>query len=182
MTYSPFNLPLTYSPIKIQFVPPVLITDSDTIDYSDYFIKITPPRSNRPGINYALSESILINIPTDGLLSLQLVPSDQFLPKGRYLVQYYKRGNSTPLDSQHWIVPVKPILSYLSLLYTGQALPLPYNVWSISSVSFAESFVYENNSLVAIGELLKAGITNLTVNYQPALTLDQVIENTVTGV
>ena len=182
MTYSSFNLPLTYAPIKIQFVPPVLITDSDTIDYSDYFIKISPPRSNRPGINYALSEPTLVNIPTDGLLNLQLVPSDSFLPKGRYFVQYFKRGNSTPLDSQHWIVPVKPIPSSLSLLYTGQPLPLPYNVWSVSSVSFAESFVYENNSLVATGQLLLAGITNLTVNYQPALTLDQVIENTVTGV
>ena len=182
MSYSPYNLPLTYSPIKVQFVPPIITDGLDAPDYSDYFIKIIPPRSNRPGINYTLSEPILINVPFDGLLSLQLVPSDNFLPKGRYHVQYFKRGNSTPIDTQNWIVPAKPILSSLGLLYTGSPLPLPYNVWSVSSVSLAESFIYENNALVAIGELLRAGITNLTVNYQPALTLDQVIERTVNGV
>lgn len=188
MVYFPLNLPLTYSPIKIQFVPPILIHDSDdsdvpdTTDYSNYFLKIIPPRSNRPGVNYALSEPIILNIPSNGFLSLKLVPSSNFLPIGRYRTEYYRKGNSTPLDVQNWIIPSKPLSTNLSILYTGQPLSLPYNVWSINSVSPSTSFIYENNLLTALGEALQAGITNLTVNYQPALTLDQIVEITTNGV
>jgi hypothetical protein len=178
--YSSLSLPLTYSPIVIQFVPPVLVGDEvDSTDFSDYWLKITPPRSNRPGINHYLKKDIHVNIPFDGFLKLQLIPSNIFQPIGRYEVEYYQKGNSTPLTKQHWIVPDKPLAAKLTLLYTGSLLPLAYNVWSVNSVSPSDSFIYENNQLNVIGLTLEAGITNLTINYQPALTLDQLIEYNV---
>lgn len=178
--YSSLALPLTYSPIVIQFVPPVLVgTAVDTTDFSDYWLKITPPRSNRPGLNHYLKKDIHVNIPSNGLLKLQLIPSNIFQPIGRYVVEYYQKGNTTPLTKQHWIVPDRPLAAKLTLLYTGSLLPLSYNVWSVSSVSPGDSFVYENNQLNVIGQTLQAGITNLTINYQPALTLDQLIEYNV---
>ena len=178
--YSSLSLPLTYSPIIIQFVPPVLVGDEvDSTDFSDYWLKITPPRSNRPGLNHYLKKDIHINIPSDGLLKLQLIPSNIFHPIGRYEVEYYQKANSTPLTKQHWIVPDKPLAATLSLLYTGDPLTLFHNVWNVNTVSPSDSFVYENNQLNVIGQTLQAGITNLTINYQPALTLDQLIEYNV---
>jgi hypothetical protein len=148
----------------------------NTTDFSDYWLKLKPPRSNRPGIYHYLQKDIHVNIPTDGLLKLQLIPSDIFHPIGRYEVEYYQKGNSLPLTKQHWIVPDKPLQATLTLLYTGNYLPLSYTVWNVSTVSPGDSFVYENNQLNVIGQTLQPNITNLTINYQPALTLDQLIE------
>jgi hypothetical protein len=178
--YSSLALPLTYSPIVIQFVPPVLVGEElDTTDFSDYWLKITPPRSNRPGLNHYLKKDIHVNIPFYGVLKLQLIPSNIFQPIGRYEVEYYQKGNTIPLTKQHWIVPDKSLQAALGILYTGNPLTLPYYVWSVNSVSPGDSFVYENNQLNVIGQTLQPGITNLTVNYQPALTLDQLIEYNV---
>jgi hypothetical protein len=178
--FSPSDLPLVYSPIRAQFVQPFRLSpdDEDLKDYSKYFLKITPPVSNRPGVSYYLKEPFIVNIPADGLLSLELIPSDRFLPIGRYVVEYYRKGNSVPLDKQNWIVPLKPLLSSTSVLYQSGDITLPYNIWSIANVTPAQSFRYENNILTAFGEMLEAGITLLNISFQPALTLDEIIERT----
>jgi hypothetical protein len=178
--FSPTDLPLVYSPIRVQFVQPFRLSpdDEDLTDYSQYYLKIIPPVSNRPGVNYYLKESFTINIPADGLLSLELIPSDRFLPIGRYAVEYYRKGNPVPLDKQNWIIPLKPFLSSTSVLYESGDITLPYNIWSIAKVTPAQSFRYENNILTAFGEMLEAGITLLNITFQPALTLDEIIERT----
>jgi len=67
-------------------------------------------------------------------------------------------------------------------LFTGNPIALPYTVWQVSSPDPSVSFTYENNMLTAIGASLVAGVSQFTVDYIPAVTLDQLIEYKPYGV
>lgn len=152
-------------------IPPNVVTTK-----SDYYLHITPPASSRPGVFSHIREPFIIEIPADGLVKFELIPSDLFIPRGRYRVRYYRRGNSKPFDIQNWIVRSKPLFQSLTLLYSSSQIALPYFVWAVNSVSGVDSFIFEQNMLNIFSNSLILGQSTISVQYQPALTLDQLIE------
>lgn len=168
------TLPVTCTLANDDSTPP-----STTPALSDYYLYITPPSSSRPGVFSHLREPFIVQIPPDGLVKFELVPSDLFIPRGRYTVRYYKRGQSKPLDIQTWIVRSKPLFASLTLLYSSSQIALPYFVWAVNSVSGVDSFIFEQNMLNIYSSSLILGQSTMSVQYQPALTLDQLVEYNV---
>ncbi len=169
---------LTYTPIVIQFLSPILNEDSSP--YTDkqgkkrYALRISCPPSNRPGEWQYIPDSYYYEIPDDGLLRLQLVPSDRYLPIGRYVVEYFRIGKKLPVLTQRWVVPKPPPIGTYSFSYELQPPILPVDVWKITSVSAGHEWVGLYNSLTwgtppALGEVVN-------VRYQRAVTLDKLID------
>lgn len=172
--YNPV-LPLTYSPIALELVSAYKLNEvTPTIDFTKYSLYIQPPRSSRPSIHHYLPQPFRIQFPSNGILKLQLVPSDIYLPIGRYQVSYYKEDVSKPLDKQVWIVRSRPLISSYSFLLNTNPYSLPLTFWDVLSVNSSSSFSYENNMLNVFSDNLLNTIINIT--FQPALTVDQLVE------
>jgi hypothetical protein len=171
----------TYTPIIIQFNPWILREDESALEHDPdvrYRLRISAPRSNRRGEEQYIADSILLDVPADGLLKFKLSPSDRYLPIGRYVVEYFRVGCSTPLDTQEWIVPSMPVRNTYSFVLGDLDPVLPLKVWRVLSVSPGDQWVTEYNTLTWRDERPLAG-TDITVNYQPAATLDVLIDSKV---
>ena len=177
-TATPADTDLKYTPIVIQFVPPILTDDgSPYVDKEGkhrYSLRISTPVSNRPGEAQYIADSFVYPVPEDGLVRLQLIPSDRYLPIGRYTVQYYRIGHKQPLFTQRWIVPQAPPAGAYAFLYQAMPPILPIDVWKITNVSAGDEWVSNFNSLTwgtppALGEMV-------TVKYARAVTLDQLVD------
>jgi len=167
-----------YTPIAIQFKPWALNQDNSALGHTEgvkYRLRITSPRSNRKGQDQYIADSLILDVPPDGLLRFQLLPSDKYLPIGRYQAEFFRVGNRTPLDVQTWVVPSVPMLNQYFFALGDQDPVLPLKVWRVLSVSAGDNWVAEYNSLTwrfgrpALG-------TDITVDYQPAATLDMLQE------
>ena len=179
--------PLTYTPIAIQWLHPFLDPEgSPIVDVSanaparipsSYWMKITAPRSNRKGLQQHLPETLRVDIPAEGLLRMQLIPSNRYLPQGRYKVEYYRKGCSVRIDAQDWIVPgTPPVLNY-SFPYSEYSSSLPYDVWSILQITPGDYWVADFNNLAWTGSTPLEPDALISVSYQPAVTLDQLIQH-----
>lgn len=166
----------TISPVICNILNDDSAPSNVVVPKSDYYLHITPPASCRPGVFSHIREPFIVEIPVDGLVKFELIPSDLFIPRGRYKVRYYRRGNSKPFDIQNWIVRSKPLFQSLTLLYSSSQIALPYFVWAVNSVSGVDSFIFEQNMLNIFSNSLILGQSTMSVQYQPALTLDQLIE------
>lgn len=172
--YNPV-LPLTYSPIVVELVSAYkLDEETPDIDFTKYSLYIEPPRSSRPSVQHFIRDPFRITFPSQGALKLELIPSDVYLPIGRYKVSYFKEGYSKALDKQVWIVRSRPRISSYSFLLNTNPYALPFTFWDVLSVNDSASFSYENNMLNVLNENLLNTIINIT--FQPALTVDQLIE------
>jgi len=171
----------TYTPVIIQFNPWMVEVDGSEVKHDPevkYRLRISSPRSNRRGEDQYIPDSILLNVPADGLLKFKLTPSDRYLPVGRYTVEYFRDGCSTPLDKQYWIVPSLPIKNTYSFVL-GELDPiLPLKVWRVLSVSPGDQWVTDYNVLTWRDERPLNG-TQITVEYQPAATIDNMLDNKV---
>lgn len=175
-----------YTPIVIQFKSPVLDPFDDPVNHGspnrkrpEYTIRITPPRSAKRGITQFIKDSIVLSVPEDGIVRYKLAPTNIYFPQGRYFVEYFRRGSQIPLDEQHWIVPAVP----KQLTYTfvvddnpGVTQRLPLYIWKINSVSPGDGFISDWNQLSWPFEAKPAAGTELTLEYVPAVTLDQLVE------
>lgn len=172
--YNPV-LPLTYCPIVVELVSAYKINETvPTIDFTKYSLFIEPPRSSRPSVQHFVREPFHVEFPTNGVLKLELVPSDVYLPIGRYQVSYFKENISKPLDKQTWIVRSRPMISSYSFLLNTNPYTLPFTFWDVLSVNGSSAFAYESNMLNVFDQNLINTIINIT--FQPALTVDQITE------
>lgn len=167
-----------YTPIVIQFRPPIL--DDSGSPYVDkegkhrYALRISTPASNRQGENQYIPDSFYYPVPEDGLVRMYLVPSDRYLPVGRYVVEYYRIGHKLPLLKERWIVPQPPPMGSFSFTYQAMPPILPIDVWKVVTVSAGEEWVSNFNSLTwgmppALG-------AEVTIRYKRAVTLDKLID------
>lgn len=168
----------TYTPIVIDFKAPLLNEDSspfqDDLKPRQYVLNISTPPSNRRGETQHIPDTYYFRIPEDGIVRLQLVPSDRYLPIGRYKVDYYRIGKKNPLMTQNWVVPPPPPLGSYSFIYEPEMPVLPINIWKITSASAGDNWTAEYNSIFwttppVVGQLV-------TLRFQPAVTLDKLIE------
>ena len=167
-----------YTPIVIQFNPWMLADDDSAITHSaevKYRLRITAPRSNRRGDSQYIADSIIVPVPADGLVRFKLLPSDRYLPIGRYIVEYFRSGCSTPLDTQEWMVPSVPRLNTYSFVLGENDPVLPLKIWRILSVTPGDNWVAEHNALTWRFERPLAG-TMVKLDYAPAATLDTLLD------
>lgn len=183
--YYPPNLNQEYTPVAIDFKA-AMTDEQDTQLFARapheykprYFLRISLPRSSRVGISQHIADSIVVPIAADGVFRYKFAPSTSYYPFGRYIVEYYKRRNSIPLDIQEWTVP--PISKNMKYVVNYQEdieeYTLPVNVWDVLTVSPAAEYVSLYNRLRFIGSIDFVNNTPVTITYQPAATLNQLIQ------
>lgn len=173
-----------YTPVAIDFVSAIQDQNGQQVVHSKkgqykskYFMRISPPRSSQRGVQQHMSDSVVVKLSEDGVFRYQLVPSDLYYPKGRYIVEYFRQGSQIPIDTQKWLVPAIPkILNYSFVVEEAglQYSNLPIFVWRVDNVSPANNFVSEWNRINWFSPPEKG--TTVSINYQPAVTLDRLLE------
>lgn len=180
---APFNS-LEYTPIAINWSSSVLdalgeeVTSSTKGRKARYSMMIHPPRSSNLGVKQHLPDSVFIPLGSDNTFRYQLKPSSLYYPFGRYQVEYFKHRCQIPLDRQDWLIPPIPSTSSLTFTYSNEDtdILLPFSVWSVKSVNPTVNFVSEYNRLTLFADNLPSVGTPLRITYEPAITLDGILE------
>lgn len=174
-----------YTPIVINFKSAILNDNDEPVDTNtfngkkpEYFLKISFPRSTRKGSNQHIADSVVLPIPSDGIFRYKLAPSSTYFPQARYIVQYFKRRNKIPLDTQEWLVPPIPKFTKFAFNYQEdlQEYVLPTNLWRVTNVSPAAEYVSNYNAITLLTNINFKDGEPVTVTYEPAVTLDQLLE------
>jgi len=152
------------------------IEDANLIN-SNYVIRIIAPRSNRPGKDIFIPEPIVLRVQTDQELRFKLAPSDIYFPLGRYFVEYYKSGQSTPLHSETWVVPERKGTKTFPWLVAGIGDPitLPEDYFNSVNISWQGTYEVVSNRINWLTNPPPAGQT-LSITYTAGVTLDDMIE------
>ncbi len=175
-----------YTPIIIRYVPAVVVdNDSSLVKVEDTIsIRIEPPQGSViPGINQSISRPFILPIPASGLLKLKLIASNQFTCGGEYVVSFFERNNRSPLDKQRWNVPfiqnslvsVEVVHNSLlggTILPKGEGQPV---VFELVSTSLGSGFTFDPQTYQVLWETPPPDNTIVTIIYQAAVTLDDVI-------
>lgn len=179
--YLPPELIQDYTPVAIDYKAAILCEDETELypqakgAYKPkYHLRISYPRSTRKGLNQHIPDSVVVPIAADGVFRYKLAPSTVYYPVTKYIVEYFKRGNSIPLDTQEWSVPPVPKTKHYLFNYEEdtEEYVLPLNVWSVTGVDPVAEFISTYNRLTFIGNLDFVNNQAITVSYQPAVTLD----------
>lgn len=174
-----------YTPIIINFKTAMLTMDDEPVDTNtfnaqkpQYFLKISYPRSTRKGANQYIADSVTLPVPSDGVFRYKLAPSGSYYPQARYVVQYFKRRNRIPLDTQEWLVPPIPKTTKFVFNYQEdlQEYALPLNAWRVMNLSPVAEYVATYNSITLLSHREFSQDAPVTVTYEPAVTLDQLLE------
>lgn len=178
---------VSYTPIVVQFVPSVLqgdgtpVFDTTTQRGFYYYLQISCPESNKLGTQATLPERLVIPIPQDGLIRLQLVPTTTLLPQGYYIVEYFKTNSKKPILTQHWAVPelAPNAKDSYTFTYESSTKVLPLDVWEVLGVnsaggSLGDTWRAEYNRLFWEPPEPLVG-TPVTVVYKQALTLNDIV-------
>lgn len=177
-----------YTPIIINFKSAMLSADDEPVytntykgSKPQYFIKISYPRSNRKGNNQHIADSVVLPIPDDGIFRYKLAPSGTYYPQSRYIVQYFKHRNKIPLDTQEWLVPALPKTTKYIFNYQEdlQEYALPLNFWRLVNLSPAAEYMVSYNYLTLLTYADYQPGQPITMTYEPAVTLDQLLEYNV---
>jgi len=183
--YYPPQTVQEYTPVVINFKAAMLNANGDAVYGTvkkaikpQYFLKISPPRITRKGTDQHMSDPIIVPIDSDGMFRYQLAPSNSYYPFGRYVVEYYKRRNSIPFDIQEWTVPALPKTQAYTFNYDEaiEDYQMPLNLWSAISLSPAAEYVVNYNILRFVGTTDFRSRDALRLVYQPAATLDQLLQ------
>ena len=173
------------TPIAIDFKSAITTEDDEEVypyvrgRYKPkYHLKIKVPRSNRRGLFQFISDDIVVPLGPDGVFRYKLAPSNVYYPVTRYVVEYYRRRQSIPLERQEWLVP--PLLKTRKMVINYEEgkdeYVLPLNVWNVVATSPTAEYVSTYNRIIFISNLDFTTNTPITITYQPAITLDQVLE------
>lgn len=163
-----------YCPVIIDFQPAVLDSAGEEFNTIAYRLKISSPSSNRQGIKQTIKGSYFVDVPDDGPLILKLIPSGRYVPNGRYVVEYYAVGESTPVEVQHWVVPERPPLLQYTYSWDGNDVILPSDAYEIKNISPHYQFTYQYNTL--LWNAAPPPIDQpLVITYQPAATLADIM-------
>jgi hypothetical protein len=175
--YTDYPSVLKYTPIAVRYGPWMLNEEDEGLQHEEgvkYRLRISAPRSNRRGEDQYIADSITVDVPPDGVVRLKLLPSDRYLPKGRYIVEYFRDGCRTPVDVQDWVVPsLSPSNSY-NFVLSDQDPILPLNIWRVLTVSPGDDWTSEYNHLTWRTTRPEPG-TGISLTYTPAATLDQLL-------
>ena len=182
-------LPITYTPIIIKYVPAVIadpgLSSTESIS-NPLRLVIHSPTSKLPGIEQSISKPISFNIPPNGLIKLKLLPSNLYIPVGKYTATIFEKGNKAYLERSIWVVPQSPAILSTTITRGNSDLDniTNLNIFSISSIdyknidsSISNTYTYEldGNSLVWGANRPPEG-TRYTIMYQPAVTLNELIK------
>ena len=153
--------------------------DNKALDlgFGQYYLKVTPPNN----IN-AIQNEIVVDIPPSGQLRLELLPSINTIPFGRYRVDYYHKSDTRkPVQTQYWIIPYKKNFHTTRIVVPSPVtnpIPMPpcfYSIYNISypfEINWIEgwlSFWFEGNNTPSEGEKLE-------VTYESAYTLEEIVD------
>lgn len=176
---------LSYTPIIINFVPPILNADGEALNKNESVrLAITTPTSYAYGVTQALKKKFSIGLPSSGLLRLKLLASDCYNPMGRYKVEYFLGGNSIASDTQYWVVPSPPPLRNVIIAHADDSGTYTFTekdyVFDVVNTSIAGgAYTYNYPQIVWSTGAPEAGFS-YSVTYQPAVTLDQLIYSDAT--
>lgn len=178
-----YNL-LEYTPIVIDYKPFIMDANNVGVFHKskkgkpNYTMRITPPRTAAKGINQYITDSVVIPIMPDGTFRYKLKPSKLYLPNGRYRVEFFRRGNRIPLDIQEWSIPAMPknaVFAFTVNTDAGQ-VQLPMNIWNITAIDPVVQYSYQYNNLSFLNTEVNYMNMSFKVNYEPALTLDRILD------
>jgi hypothetical protein len=174
---------LSYTPILIDYVAPVLLLQSgDPRPNAVYRMLIEPPDSDLPAHQQIIRDKILITIPFQEPLAIKLVASDQFTPKGVYKVSIYKDGQSNPLQTQKWIVPTITDSNRTEVVRAeeGNLDLIPHNVdfpiYEVVEVSHSGTWRLQGGGILWVDNPPEAG-KRYSVTYKPAVSLFYLIHH-----
>ncbi len=165
----------TYTNVLINYVPSVLAFDDQPVGDPSYFIEIKTPHSNRPGLYQSLPQKINLPLIEGETLKLKLIPSDFYLPIGRYRVNYYRRGHTDPIHYEEWVVPTYPVVGKRVITIADyNPIPLPYDYFSSASLDWEGEWEVEHNYLVFRSLNPPIG-QQLTLTYRAGVTREQIV-------
>lgn len=172
------QLNIPYIPIVIDFIPAVSSPDSSvSLLYNSYKMLIRQEASNNASSWQCLPQDYIVTIPPEGVVRLKLLHleagSSKQSPINRYRVYYYV--GEELLDTQFWRVPPwLPNSQTLTLHNDGTETPieLPPTVFEITSISPASEYILAGNFITFPAT---DPIGNYTLNYQPGLTLYDIV-------
>lgn len=167
---------MQYTQIEIKFVPSILDANDTILGDSIYTIEIISPVSSRPGSEQSIPSRVIRKIVIGETLILKLLPSDLYLPLGKYQVIYRKLGQKHPVFQEKWIVPSYPetkVFTY-TLLPTDSLITLPLDYYSTYGITgWNSSFESTYNQILF--HTLPLTPTRVDITYNTKVTRDRLI-------
>lgn len=165
---------LKYVPIVIKYVPAFLTQDNEAGTLDQFYMIIHTPPSRVRGVVQSLPERIVVPILVNKVMRFKLVSSDTYVPKGRYKVEYYKKGSSLLLNKEEWVVPSRPQVAKTKVTLPPMVpQPLPSNFYDLIQPIQYLQISLDNNTMTWTG----LNEEELEILYQPGVTLDQLIQS-----
>jgi hypothetical protein len=162
----------------IKFVPAVVIgnEDPDEIPAPNVVLLITPPLSRIHAAAQTLNIPVRVQVPTDGLLKLRLLPSKQYQPFGVYKVSIHKDNARLPIEEMQWTIPDPPVPKTIQISSSGTGEDfVNAAMYSIQGVSRSGDYTYVNGTTIKWLSNIPAAGEPYTVTYMPALTIDDLV-------
>lgn len=160
-------LPIIKTPIKIIFTNPIETANTITNTFEDYKLVISVDASNLYVPEQFLPQQYVINVPSNGIVLLKLIPSTASKPNFRYRVKYY--GNNKLLDEQYWLVPCIKEKTSLTIEIVNGSYILPVSIYEILSVSPQIEYTVTNSVLYISTD------GTYSIEYIPAVTLSDIV-------
>lgn len=159
-----------FTPLIIEFTNAVISdTALITAQYTEYKLAISTEATSKFGSSQALPQTYVVSVPSDGILKIKLLNSNGRPPKNRYRVKYYADANL--IDEQLWTIPQCPQTRTIPVTVTNGVGDVPTDVFDV--ISITPDIAYT----VSQGEISIATDGEYTITYQPALTLNEIVEN-----
>jgi hypothetical protein len=125
---TPFLYRFGYTPIIAKFVPAIqLVGDDGSIVEPErkdipYYLRIKNPTTRLPGMEQVLPATSIVHIPSNGIVKMQLVPSEVFIPSSYYTVEICQGRNvHVPIETMTWTVPIVPSVTKTTLIHDDNA-------------------------------------------------------------
>jgi len=182
MYLSPADYKLSYTPIAIQFVPSLLLSSGQPQDERAINLIIHSPSSKCVGIQQTTKKVYTLTVPTNGTLVFSLASSGNYTPRGRYRVEFKYQGATEPFDEQFWIIPGSPKLRTVTIPTLGTlsgSMTLNDYPGGLVTSSLGSNLAYTLLGNQFNWTLASQAVNNsFSITYQPAVTLDQIIDLT----
>lgn len=157
------------TPIIIQFTDSIVANTNITKQFTNFKLVISTGASDLHNIEQIFPQKYILNIPRNGRLELELIPTEYAKPEFRYRVQYYADGEL--YDEQYWKVPKAPYDTYSTIEVINGEYILPNNIYKVLGINPEVEYT------VTDGILLINQDGEYTIRYTPSLTLHDVVVN-----
>lgn len=161
------NYSITKTPVKIQFSSPIETSNTISNAFEEYKLAISVDASNLYATEQFLPQQYIIEVPTNGVVELRLIPSTSAHPNFRYRVKYY--GDNRLLDEQYWVIPPAPEKRTQSIDVFNGTYTLPIYIYEVLELRPQVEYTVTNGVLYISTD----GV--YTVDYVPAVTLNEIV-------